>query len=93
MLALVGKNHRQIGVLAVVEIAQAERDVFFLAEIDLVALEGARRFLKGQLLDDAAHFFKYVPIAILDHAADLVGGRLHAGRPLANIYAAGLYAL
>ena len=50
VLALVGQKQRQIGVLIVVDVPQAERDILFLGEINLIPLEGALCFLKGQLL-------------------------------------------
>ena len=62
MLTLIGQDHRQIGVLIVVDIPQAKGNIFFFGEINLISFEGTLCRIKGQFLCDRAHFLKYITI-------------------------------
>ena len=93
VLALVGKQQRQIGILVVVHIPKPQRDELVLREFHLVAPERFRRRVERQILLQGAHILKCVAVRILDHLPNLLRRRLRAGRALPHVYAGRLQPL
>jgi len=93
VLALVGQEQRQIGVLVVVNIPKTQRNILILRKIHLVSLERDRSFIKGQILLHGAHFFEHVAVRIFDHLPDLLRRCLHTRRALPDVDAGGFQPL
>lgn len=88
--ALIRYKQRQIGKQIAVRLRDAQGAILLFSKFHTVLFERGGSGNKGQVLIHGAHLFKYVPIAVLDHPADFLRRRRHAGCTLAHIYPAGL---
>ena len=92
MRTLVREDQRQICILVVMNIPQPQCDKLILRKRHFVAFECRCGAIKGQILPQGTHLFKYISVRILDHPADLFRRSLHTGGSLPDIDAGRLQA-
>ena len=85
MRTLVRKDQRQICELVVMNISQPQCNKLILRKRHFVALECRCGAIKGQILPQSTHFFKYITVRILNHPTDLFRRSLHTGGSLPDI--------